>query len=461
MHRKCPNPKKWTNRKIPGKGIALGGFNAKKMPLILSKTSHPKSKYFFDMLCSLYPGVVGQFILPYLPPLNTKDGMAWFTMIHEYGNQCGLYKQNLLETVFLPAFEHAPPAWRNVTINMSEYLKWTSCINDNMDALYNFVASVHTSCPTLGLCMDFVQCRECMIPCKWCQKHESEEGLNQGCITRLSNSIGFDCVQRANMFFKTGIKCRIPMHKLAVKGVDTGTPRGIKIINSVLNTLTCMGSPKELVLDDICTKRDNLGLLVTMISNAVAKDCESVSLDNWTVIGGIMEHGAYFGGYIPVAIIEAVSSPNLKNLSVNNAALPVKKSEMRRCVRAVLKMKNLEKLTLNCKNSTNGFDSSGIFLKTMAREMNENGGVFSNLKDVTISFGDSSFKRSSVSIAIAAVNGTQVEMDYYYEDMSDDGNDEFETLQVPENPDQTHEMACMLGFDRAPMLRTLSLQCSR
>ncbi len=457
MNRKQVSPKKWKPLK---RGIAL---IPKRMPLILPNPVNnrriPHSKYFFDMLSSIYPGVIGQFILPYLWPLDTKDGMAWFTMIHEYGKECGLFQKNVFESIFLPAFEHAPDTWRNITINMSEYLKWTCCINDDMGSLYNMVGSIH-SIDKIGLCMDFIQCRECMIPCKWCQKHaasDEENGLNPGCITRLSNTTSLDCAGRANIYFKVGIQCRIPMKKLVLKGLDTGTPIGAKIMNSVLNSLICMGGPKVLVLEDICTKKDGYGLIIATIAKALKDGCDTVSLDNWTIVGGILEGGSYFGGYIPVPIIEAISHhgyENIKSFSINNAALTVKKVDMTKSVRAILKMKKLEKLTINCKNSTNGFDSTGIFLKCMAREMMNHQESFPVLKDLTLSFGDSSFKRSSVTIAIAAVNGNHVDMDYYY-DSDDMGNDDMGDGEAK------FELAFMLGYNQCPALENLVLQCSR
>jgi hypothetical protein len=202
------------------------------------------------------------------------------------------------------------------------------------------------------------------------------------CITKMTNSNSWDCVGRADLYASIAVRSKVPsstMKKMLIKGLDSNTPSGVKIMNSILNTMLAMGGPEVLVLEDICThsRGQYADILETIIYKACSLNCHTIVMDSWTTIGGIMDDGCYFGGYVASNIIEAIAKGSsslggngISSLTIKDCSLPSKPSEMTKCVRAILRMKDtLEKLTLDCKNSSNGVDTTGVFLKSLGKTM--------------------------------------------------------------------------------------------
>lgn len=200
------------------------------------------------------------------------------------------------------------------------------------------------------------------------------------CITKMTNSNSWDCVGRADLYAIIAVQSGIQtMKKMIIKGLDSNTPSGVKIMNSILNTMLAMGGPEVLIIEDICTNSRGpyADIFEKIVYKACSLNCHTITMDSWTTIGGIMDDGHYFGGYVASNIMEAIAKGSssmggngISSLTIKDCSLPSKPSEMNKCVRAILRMKDtLEKLTLNCKNSSNGVDTTGQFLKSLGKTM--------------------------------------------------------------------------------------------
>ena len=338
--RKATTPKK----KMTTSGVAIfSKFGIRSAPhhhnhIKPKKQEH--SKFFFDMLVAVCHGVVGENILPHLPPLNTKEGMALFSLMHQYGDGGGLFRQSLMGDIIMPAFDSAPPKWATVTINMSDYFHLSSGID-----IQAFLTTIHNGSNVVPkLCMDFVQCAGCMAPCRW-------GGVAGGfAMCTCINARGLDCIQVADTYLHMMQIEKVSIHKLVIKGIDTSTPVGLRILNYATLIMETVGGPTILHMENICSKRTFVDMLCSLVSDCM-RTCTTVSLDSWTIIGSTIDthENSYIVSYIPAAILEAIDHRMVTSLTITNCSLPFNKLEIGRCARAIMGMSKLGHLVLNCK----------------------------------------------------------------------------------------------------------------
>ena len=170
--------------------------------------------------------------------------MSLFYLMYEHGNEGGLMKQSLFRDIMMPAFESAQFNWINVNINLGDYFH----LSRNVDKVIGFVNLVHSIGPryTPGLCMDFIQCTDCMSPCRWCSHNHSsddEDGWTEevvhgnACILKLRHPDGMDCVGVARAYVKIARACMIPACKLVIRGMDVSTLAGRAIYDCIMEVI--------------------------------------------------------------------------------------------------------------------------------------------------------------------------------------------------------------------------------
>lgn len=166
-------------------GTGTAGINEVKKPT--------QSKFFFDMLMSLDPNVVGLHILPHLPKLNTRAGVEWIVAL--YSVQCGdksgagagagqspsllpgagLFGRNVLTDLIMPAVPCSPAAWGGITVEVTDYIKllggaWrkrgVAALGPpaKISDLTSLIIAVHGNRSGVGLGVGLRQCGDCMSP---------------------------------------------------------------------------------------------------------------------------------------------------------------------------------------------------------------------------------------------------------------------------------------------------------
>ena len=101
----------------PGTPVVFGRLKRVHRPPRMAppKPEHPNSRFFFDMLMSLDTNVVGEYIMPHLPPITTNAGQSLLASIvrisEDEGRSAGFMNRDILWDFWVPSCKMAPSSW--------------------------------------------------------------------------------------------------------------------------------------------------------------------------------------------------------------------------------------------------------------------------------------------------------------------------------------------------------------
>ena len=404
---------------------------------------HPKSKFFFDMLMSLDHDIIGQYIMPHVMPAgaNSQGGVRWLSAMYEVSLSCGrpgkeekdeggggeeekdegagFMKRNIFHSFVMPSIEAAPPSWRYVTTNLSDYIMFGKIKSKEM--LRGIVKAVHGNHGSIGLCMDFVQCGGC----SWAIYGNT----GQGCERVSTVNIVWDCDNYAKFLVREAdgfAEARVNLRRIKLTGMDVCTHIGRTLCDSAREVVSKMGTPMCLVLKNTITNESGLDKVCKLISDCCMRRCTTVVVDEFVFMGRADREG------MQPQILEAMSSSSSSRVSssspvtklvIAGCSMPIGRLDSMRCAMAILKLPSLDNLEINTKHPVGrGFDSTAQLLKGFGFCMYESDkNIFHSLRKLTLSFGDSSFTSSRVIVAHDPQGVTHVDI-VDNPSVSDDGS---------------------------------------